>query len=244
VATSAAKGASPTVGVTLPVGVKVGTADALSAAGRSLATGDRAANYGTVNAWKNIDPNHAAPVDVRFGGLVNRWKCNLFGGNAMAAAGFEPPYYGNKGKGEYPVAEQWHQWSTPSPELRARAAADGKTVVDYAKAGRNASRFNLMDEVKPTSITDPAVREKRIAEFLSRVQPGDVVTADHAGASGADGGHVRVCVGRDEQGRPVFAHAQQDQARVEAQGLYDAPWGDEDALYILRPNTPRTSTTN
>jgi peptidoglycan hydrolase-like protein with peptidoglycan-binding domain len=236
----AAKGAAPTVGVTLPVGIKPGTPEALAAAGRSLATGDRSANYGLKNAWKNIDPNHAAGVDRRMGGLVDRWKCNLFGGNALAAAGFEPPYYGNKGKGEYPVADQWQQWSTPSAEYKARAAAEGKPVVDLAKAAKNPSRFDLMDSVRPAEIADPAVREQKIAEFLSRVQPGDIVTADHV-SQGSDGGHVRVCVGRDPDGRPVFAHAQVERAEVQAQGVNDAGWAGEQALYILRPNTPRTT---
>lgn len=237
--TAPAARAAPTVGVTLPEGVRPGTSEALIAAGQDLATGSRAANYGTVNPWKNIDPNHAAPVDVRMGGLANRWKCNLFGGNALAAAGFEPPYYGKGGKGEYPVAEQWHQWSTPSAELKARAAATGETVCDHAKSKRNPSRFELMDEMRPTSIQDPAARLKRTEEFLARVQPGDVVTADHAGVAGSDGGHVRVCVGRDDNGKPLFAQAKQDSARVVAEGASDANWGSEDALYILRPNTPR-----
>lgn len=241
--TATTAGAAPTVGVTLPAGVKPGTAEVMVAAGHSLAAGDRSVNYGKNNAWKNIDPNHAAGVDRRMGGLANRWKCNLFGGNALAAAGFEPPYYGNKGKGEYPVADQWHQWSTPSAEYKARAAAEGKPVVDFAKAAKNPSRFDLMDEVRPADIADPKLREQKIAEFLSRVQPGDIVTADHV-SQGSDGGHVRVCIGRDETGRPVFAHAQVERAEIQAQGVHDAGWATEQALYILRPNTPRTSTSN
>jgi peptidoglycan hydrolase-like protein with peptidoglycan-binding domain len=231
--------AAPTVGSTLPEGVAPGTPEAVAAASRDLATGARAAHYGTVNPWKNIDPNHAVPVDVRMGGLANRWKCNLFGGNALAAAGFEPPYYGKSGKGEYPVAEQWQRWATPSAEHRARATAAGETVVDHARAARNQSRFDLMDEVRPTSIQDPAARLKRVEELLARVQPGDVVTADHAGAAGSDGGHVRVCVGRDDTGRPLFAQAKQQSAEVVAEGATDANWLNEDAIYILRPNTPR-----
>jgi len=236
--------AAPTVGVTLPEGVKPGTREALIAAAQDLATGDRAANYGTVNPWKNIDPNHAAPVDVRMGGLANRWKCNLFGGNAMAAAGFEPPYYGNRGKGEYPVAEQWHRWSTPSAEFRSRAQQAGETVTDYAKTAKNPSRFELADEVKPTQIPDEAARRARVEALLARVQPGDVVTVDHPGASGSDGGHVRVCVGRDESGKPLFAQARQDSATVEAEGIDDDNWLTRDAIYILRPTTPRASAAN
>ncbi len=230
----------PTPAVTLPAGVRPATTAALASAAQNLATGDRAKNYGTVNPWVNIDPNHAAPVDRSVGGLKDRWKCNLFGGNALAAAGFEPPYYGNRTKGgEYPVAESWHNWARPSAEFRARQTAAGQPVVDYAARSRNASRFDLMDEVRPTAIQDPAARRQRIEELLSRVQPGDVVTVDHPGASGSDGGHVRVCVGRDENGRPLFAQAKQDRADVLAEGINDTSWDTRDAIYILRPNTPR-----
>lgn len=228
----------PTTAVTLPAGMQPGTTSALATAAQNLATGDRAKNYGTVNPWVNIDPRHAAPVDRSMGGLRDRWKCNLFGGNALAAAGFEPPYYGSRAKGgEYPVAETWQNWSTPSPEFRARQAAAGQTVTDYAGKTRNQSRFDLMDEVRPPNIADPAERQRRVEEFLSRVQPGDVVTVDHPGASGSDGGHVRVCVGRDEQGQPLFAQAKQDSAHVVAETA-DRFVG-EDAMFILRPNTPR-----
>ena len=54
----------------------------------------------------------------RLGGLAQSdrnpngvWKCNLFGGNALYVAGFEPPYYGNRGKGEYPNANQFYTFS-------------------------------------------------------------------------------------------------------------------------------------
>jgi peptidoglycan hydrolase-like protein with peptidoglycan-binding domain len=241
-ASTPAPRAAPTIGVTLPEGVKPGTTEALIAASRDLATGDRAKHYGTVNPWRNIDPNHAAPVDVRMGGLTNRWKCNLFGGNAMAAAGFEPPYYGNRSKGgEYPVAEQWHRWSTPSAEFRERARAAGEVVTDHAKQAKNPSRFELADEVRPTAIPDEAARRARVEALLARVQPGDVVTVDHPGASGSDGGHVRVCVGRDENGKPLFAQARQDSAVIEAEGVDDDNWLTRDAIYILRPTTPRAT---
>lgn len=70
--------------------------------------GDR---YGVEQPWFNVDPQHALPAGKDLGGLKGRWKCNLFGGNAMYAGGFEPPYYGNKGKGEYPNANQFYKWS-------------------------------------------------------------------------------------------------------------------------------------
>lgn len=231
---------APTVGATLPAGVQPGTTEALISASTTLATGPRAAHYGNTNPWRNIDPNHNAPVDVRMGGLTNRWKCNLFGGNALAAAGFEPPYYGNRGKGEYPVAEDWHKWSTPSQAYRDRAAAEGRTVVDYAARTRNQSRFDLEGELRPLDIADPAERQRAVESLLAQVQPGDVVTVDHPGASGSDGGHVRVCVGRDESGAPLFAQARMNSAEVIAEPVTSSSrFLNEEAIYILRPNTPR-----
>jgi hypothetical protein len=227
--------------VPLSEGVRPGTTQAIIDAGNTLATGPRAPNYGTVHAWRNVDPNHAAPVDVRIGGLKDRWKCNLFGGNALAAAGFEPPYYGNKGRGEYAVAEDWHKWSNPTPEARARAAAEGHPIPNYASTARNPSRFDLQDEVRPAALggTD-AEKRARVQQFLDRVQPGDVVTVDHAGASGSDGGHVRVCVGRDPvTNQPLFAQAKEDSADVLAEG--PNAFLSEAAMFILRPNTPRVA---
>jgi hypothetical protein len=231
--------AAPTVGVTLPEGVRPGTTEATIAAARDLATGARAADYGTVNPWRNIDPNHAIGVDRVMASLTNRWKCNLFGGNALAAAGFEPPRYGNRNRGEYPVAESWHHWSTPTAEFRDRARQDGEVVVDHARRTGTRSRFDLADEVRPTAIHDPAARRARVEALLARVQPGDVVTVDHPGPPGSDGGHVRICVGRDEQGRPLFAQASQMSAEVRAEAIDDANWLTRDGIYILRPNTPR-----
>jgi hypothetical protein len=135
------------------------------------------------------------------------------------------------------VAESWQNWSTPSADFRARMSAEGRPVTDYASRSRNQSRFDLQDEVRPGQIADPAERQRRVEEFLSRVQPGDVVTVDHPGAAGSDGGHVRVCVGRNEQGQPLFAQARQNSAEIEAEGVSD--FINEDAMFILRPNTPR-----
>lgn len=230
---------APTV-VPLGAGVRPGTTAAVIDAGTTLATGPRAKNYGTDNPWFNVDPGHAAKVDQRQGGLTGRWKCNLFGGNTLAAAGFEPPRYGNKSPGEYPVAEDWQKWATPTAEARTRAKAEGTSIPDYAARSKNPSRFDLHDEVRPPSLGGtPEEKKARVQAFLDRVQPGDVVTVDHVSA-GSDGGHVRVCVGRDPvTNQPLFAQAKQDQARVVAEGP-DAFMG-EDAMYILRPNTPRTS---
>ncbi|MDP2341843.1 MAG: peptidoglycan-binding domain-containing protein [Deltaproteobacteria bacterium] len=236
-----ARSTSPTK-VPLAPGVKPGTAAAVVDAATTLATGDRALDYGKPAAWKNVDPRHNTPVDVAIGGLQERWKCNLFGGNALAAAGFEPPYYGNKNRGEYAVAEDWHKWSKPTPEAVARGAAEGHKVPDYAAKASNKSRFDLRDEVRLSAMPKDspeatAARSARIQEFLDRVQPGDVVTADHAD-SGSDGGHVRVCVGRDPtSNQPLFAQAGRETALVEAEG--PAEFMGEENLYLLRPNTPR-----
>ncbi len=66
---------------------------------------------GVDDPWVNIDPNHSLPANFRLGGLQGSWKCNLFAGNAMVQAGFEPPYYGDRGKGEYSNANQLFKWS-------------------------------------------------------------------------------------------------------------------------------------
>jgi hypothetical protein len=51
---------------------------------------ERKDNYGTNQAWYNLDPNHALPANVPLRGLGKTernpngvWKCNLFGGNAI-----------------------------------------------------------------------------------------------------------------------------------------------------------------
>ncbi|WP_414622822.1 hypothetical protein [Calothrix sp. CCY 0018] len=75
----------------------------------ALCTGDITLYYGVPQPWINNDPKHNVPTDVKFNYLVNRWKCNLFGGNVLRKGGYEPPYYKDNtddGKGEYRISQR------------------------------------------------------------------------------------------------------------------------------------------
>ncbi len=176
-------------------------------------------NYGVEDPWYNIDPNHNLPANVRLGGLKGRWKCNLFGGNVLYAAGFEPPYYGNKGRGEYPNANQFYKWSDK-----------------YADRYGNKVHFELRGELDVESIP-PGERAEKIQELLEKAEPGDLVVVDHPGAGVADGGHVRILIQKNEDGTYDFAQASRDQAEVQREDVYE--FTGEERIWILRPNRPR-----
>ncbi|MBI3182401.1 MAG: peptidoglycan-binding protein [Myxococcales bacterium] len=209
---------------TAPVWSASGTAKANPAAvgesARRLVE-ERAIHYGVDQPWVNIDPNHALRPNTPQQFLKGRWKCNLFGGNALHAAGFEPPFYGNAGRGEYPNANQWYKWSDK-----------------YASAHRNKVHFKLVDEV-PVVGLDPARREAAIAELMKKAQPGDMLMADHLGDTVADGGHTRVVVANnfERNGTVDFAQASFDQATIKS----EAPGSlvGEERIWLLRPNRPR-----
>jgi len=149
---------------------------------------ERKDNYGTNQPWYNLDPNHALPANVRLGGLAQSdrnpngvWKCNLFGGNALYVAGFEPPYYGNRGKGEYPNANQFYTFSDK-----------------YAAQFGNKVHFKMVDEVALNGL-DEATKKARLIEVLRNAQPGDLLMVDHQGTDISDGGHTRVVMANDLQ---------------------------------------------
>ena len=177
-------------------------------------------NYGVPDAWYNIDPNHALPANVRLGGMSGKWKCNLFGGNAMRAAGFEPPYYGNRGKGEYPNANQFYKWSDK-----------------YAAEFGNKVHFEMVSELDVEGL-DPEARKDKIIEFMKTIQPGDLVMSDHRGDTIADGGHTRVAVSAFD---PETMSFQAAQASSDAGRIKDTTYGafsGEETIWVLRPNRP------
>jgi hypothetical protein len=177
-------------------------------------------NYGVSDAWYNLDPNHALPANVRLGGLKGSWKCNLFGGNAMVEGGFEPPYYGNRGRGEYPNANQFYKWSDT-----------------YAETYGNKVHFKMVGEVDIEGMSDNLTRDKAIAAVLQKAQPGDLIMVDHRGDDVADGGHTRVVTAAmDGDGLIEAAQASSDRARVKTHGVND--FTGEETLWILRPNRP------
>jgi hypothetical protein len=210
---------TPVAGSTAPARA---TAAATVAAAEALVNGPTATNYGVPSRWINSDPRHAAPVNREINGTANRWKCNLFAGNVMAAAGFEPPYYGNGRTGEYPNANQLYKWSD------AYAARNGNA---------NNVRFHLGGEMRDMPSMTAEERSAKLDELFAQLQPGDLLIADHVGTDVADGGHCRVYLGKDEQGNHRFAQAAQAQAEIQLEGPADV--AGEEHLWILRPSTPR-----
>ncbi len=175
-------------------------------------------NYGVSDPWYNLDPNHALPANVSLGGLKGAWKCNLFGGNAMRAAGFEPPYYGNRGKGEYPNANQFYKWSDK-----------------YAAKFGNKVHFEMVSELAVDELPYEE-RKAKILEVLKTVQPGDLVMVDHVGDGVADGGHTRVATTAFDPETQSFegAQASRNDARTKTTGV--GSFTGEEHVWILRPN--------
>jgi hypothetical protein len=176
-------------------------------------------NYGVDSAWYNVDKNHALPANVPLGGLKGTWKCNLFAGNTMAAAGFQPPYYGNAGHGEYPNANQLYKWSDVY-------------AAQFGNQGHEA--FKLEGEIDPRNAS-----EGDIQSLLEKAQPGDMVIVQHPGGQVADGGHCRVVISNDLASGGTISCAQ---ASFNSALVKDEPVSDftgEDHIWILRPDAPR-----
>jgi Putative peptidoglycan binding domain len=199
-------------------GILSATPADLVQAALELCTDPVALNYGVEQPWVNIDPSHAVFTDRPFDFLKGRWKCNLFGGNVLRKGGYEPPFFGNQGKGEYPNANQWAKWSDK-----------------YAAQHGNQVHFQWIAEVAPETLSD-AEKATAIASFLSKAQPGDFVMADHPGLGVQDGGHTRVAVSSNfaVDGTVAFAQAHFDRAVVEQEGADQLFF--EEKIWLLRPN--------
>lgn len=196
----------------------------------SLLLRERKDNYGTDQPWFNLDPKHALPAGVKLGGLAKNernpngvWKCNLFGGNALYAAGFDPPRYGNRGTGEYPNANQFWKFSD-----------------QYASQFGNKVHFQMMGEVKLDGLSDEE-KKARLIEVLKTAQPGDLIMVDHLGDGVADGGHTRVVMQNglqaDGSGEIHSAQATASEAAVRGEALSSFMY--EEKLWVLRPNLRR-----
>ncbi len=188
-----------------------------------LCSGEIAQYYGVPQPWINNDPKHNVPVDIHFDYLVNRWKCNLFGGNVLRKAGYEPPYYKdntNDGKGEYPNANQWYKWTHK-----------------YALRQANPVRFELIAEVAASSLPQSEARN-RIHQLFALIQPGDFLMVDHQGGHTQDGGHTRVAVKSDFQasGKVSFAQARFEKAMILDESVDDLVHKDEENIWLMRPN--------
>jgi len=203
-------------------GITKPTPQDLVNAAQELATGDVAKYYGFPQPWINTDPTHNVPTNRTFDFLINRWKCNLFGGNVMRKGGYEPPFYRdntNDGKGEYPNANQWFKWSDK-----------------YAPRNGNPVRFQLIDEVPVTKLPAAEVRG-RIQELLAQIKPGDFVLVDHQGTGVQDGGHVRVAITNNFRTNKTvsFAQASSDSALIRQEGADNLT--NEEVIWLMRPNT-------
>ena len=179
-----------------------------------------AENYGVQDPWYNLDPNHALPAHVSLGGLRGKWKCNLFAGNTLYAAGFDPPYYGNRGRGEYPNANQFYKWSDK-----------------YAEKYGNKVHFKMVSEVAVDSL-EGEDRSAQIREFMKQVQPGDLVMSDHLGDGVADGGHTRIATTAYDPETQSFQAAQASSTDGRIKKTTLTHFTGEEHIWILRPNRP------
>jgi peptidoglycan hydrolase-like protein with peptidoglycan-binding domain len=204
---------------TMVPGVMTPTPKDLVNAAIELCTGSTALNYGVPQPWVNTDPNHVVPVNRPFTYMTNKWKCNLFGGNVLRKGGYEPPYYGNQGSGEYPNANQWFKWSDR-----------------YAPQHSNKVHFQLIDEVAVLALPDEGSRRRAIANLLAKAQPGDFLMQDHLGAQIANGGHTRVTTANNfyTNGTVSFAQARYERAEILQEGLENLLYSEH--LWLLRPN--------
>ncbi len=205
--------------LTRPTGMVTAKPNDIVSAAMALCEYPKALNYGVPHPWVNIDPFHAVPVNRPFSFLTNRWKCNLFGGNVLRKGGYEPPFYGNRGKGEYPNANQWQKWSDR-----------------YAAIHGNKVHFQLIAELQPDAIANYDERIQKINELLQAARPGDFLMQDHPGPSVADGGHTRVAVANNfaPDGTVAFAQAQYERAEVQDEDAADLLPAEN--LWLLRPN--------
>ncbi|MGB3654616.1 MAG: peptidoglycan-binding domain-containing protein [Rivularia sp. (in: cyanobacteria)] len=202
----------------------VATSQDIVNAAIELCTGDIALYYGVPQPWINNDPRHEVPTDIHFNYLVNRWKCNLFGGNVLRKGGYEPPYYpdsNNNGKYEYPNANQWYKWTDK-----------------YALRQTNPVRFELIAEVSAISLSQSEARN-RIHQLFALIQPGDFLMVDHEGSEVQDGGHTRVAVKTDFHtlGTVSFAQARYEKALILQESVDDLVQKDEENIWLMRPNT-------
>lgn len=64
-----------------------------------------------------------------------------------------------------------------------------------------------------------------------------MVIVDHAGPDIADGGHCRVCVGKNRDGTLELAQASFSQAEIQRESHVDLL--NEEHVWVLRPNKRR-----
>ena len=206
--------APPEVGGIMGAQASVPSGDRIAQAARELIA-TRAVDYGIAGTWRSPNPdvpNNTRPNETGLG-AVNRWKCNLFGMDAVYAGGARPPHYPG---GSYPIAIE---------------------IPNYAK-GPNAPLIKL-GEVWPGKASSPEEAQAKIDALLKIARPGDVIIVNHQGPGTADGGHTRVVVGNDyaKNGTVDCAQASTDAATIRPERL--GSFTGEEAFYLLRPAISR-----
>lgn len=190
--------------LTVPDGARI------AQAARDLITA-RAADYGVAGTWKSPNPN--VPGNTTPGrtplGATNRWKCNLFGMDALYAGGAKTPHYPG---GFYPIAIE---------------------IPNYSR-GADAPLIKL-GEVW----TRDADAQTRIDALLKIARPGDVIIVNHPGTDTADGGHTRIVVANSYGTTGTVDCAQAGSAEAHIVGERLSSFTGEEAFYLLRPAASR-----
>lgn len=190
--------------LTVPDGARI------AQAARDLITA-RASDYGVGGTWKSPNPN--VPGNTSPGrtplGATNRWKCNLFGMDALYAGGAKTPHYPG---GFYPIAIE---------------------IPNYSR-GADAPLIKL-GEVW----TRDADAQTRIDALLKIARPGDVIIVNHPGTDTADGGHTRIVVANSYGTNGTVDCAQAGSAEAHIVGERLSSFTGEEAFYLLRPAASR-----
>lgn len=179
--------------------------------------------YGVDAEWKSPNPGipgNANPGSTAFPDSAGRWKCNLFGGDALYKAGFVPPTYAGNGRGWYSVAVDFHNFTTGTKPI-----------------------FKGLGSIDLNGITDEGKKADAVNKLLAQAQPGDFIMVTHQGGAGrADGGHTRVVVGTDfaNNGTVTCAQASFNEAVVRVHNVNN--FTGEQAMYLLRPVRQRVGT--
>lgn len=206
--------APPDVGGIMGNSLPVPNGDKIAQAAKDLIA-KYGPDYGVPGTWKSPNPavpNNRVPGETSLG-VKDRWKCNLFGMDALYAGGAKTPHYPG---GNYPIAIE---------------------IPNYAR-GPNAPLIKL-GEVWPGKAGTPEEAQAKIDALLKIARPGDVIIVNHPGSTTADGGHTRVVVGNDYKntGTVDCAQASSDAAKVKAESI--GSFTGEEAFYLLRPAQTR-----
>jgi peptidoglycan hydrolase-like protein with peptidoglycan-binding domain len=204
------KNATPDVGgVKGSLGLPDG--DKIAQAARDLVA-TRAEDYGVPGVWKSPNPSvpgNKVPLTTPLG-AKDRWKCNLFGMDALYNGGAKPAQYPG---GSYPIAIE---------------------IPSYSK-GPNAPLIK-MGEVWPSKDSNA---QAKIDALLKTARPGDVIIVKHPGDNKADGGHTRIVVGNNYAADGTVDCAQAGDPAAHIRGETIDSFTGEDAFYLLRPAQTR-----